>query len=104
MRWAVIRAGPDPASGRTSDDGFLLDLCGGHLSSAACSRSPDATASSAALWAAVISFVGIAGEFVLMKAYFLAVVEILVYAGAIMVLFLFVIMLINLRRRGPARR
>ena len=50
----------------------------------------------AALWAAVC-FTGIAGEFVLMRAYFLAVVEVLVYAGAIMVLFLFVIMLINLR-------
>ena len=49
-----------------------------------------------ALWAA-LSFVGIAGEFVLLQAYFLAVVEVLVYAGAIMVLFLFVIMLLNLR-------
>jgi len=49
----------------------------------------------AALWAAV-AFLGIAGEFVLLHAYFLAVVEVLVYAGAIMVLFLFVIMLINL--------
>jgi NADH-quinone oxidoreductase subunit J len=50
----------------------------------------------AALWAAV-SFIGIAGVFVLLGAYFLAVVEVLVYAGAIMVLFLFVIMLLNLR-------
>ncbi len=50
----------------------------------------------AALWAAV-SFVGVAGIFVLLGAYFLAVVEVLVYAGAIMVLFLFVIMLLNLR-------
>jgi NADH-quinone oxidoreductase subunit J len=50
----------------------------------------------AALWAAS-SFVGIAGIFVLLGAYFLAVVEVLVYAGAIMVLFLFVIMLLNLR-------
>ena len=49
----------------------------------------------AAIWAA-LAFVGIAGEFVLMHAYFLAVVEVLVYAGAIMVLFLFVIMLLNL--------
>jgi len=49
-----------------------------------------------ALWAAV-SFVGIAGVFILLEAYFLAVVEVLVYAGAIMVLFLFVIMLLNLR-------
>jgi NADH-quinone oxidoreductase subunit J len=60
----------------------------------------------AALWAAV-SFVGIAGVFVMLGAYFLAVVEVLVYAGAIMVLFLFVIMLLNLREvdlrvlRGP---
>ena len=51
---------------------------------------------SAALWAAV-SFIAIAGIFVLLRAYFLAVVEVLVYAGAIMVLFLFVIMLLNLR-------
>ncbi len=51
---------------------------------------------SAALWAAV-SFIAIAGIFVLLQAYFLAVVEVLVYAGAIMVLFLFVIMLLNLR-------
>ena len=50
-----------------------------------------------AIWAAV-SFVGIAGQFVLLQAYFLAVVELLVYAGAIMVLFLFVIMLLNLRQ------
>ncbi|MHC4548952.1 MAG: NADH-quinone oxidoreductase subunit J family protein [Planctomycetota bacterium] len=50
----------------------------------------------AALWAAV-AFVGIAGIFILLHAYFLAVVEVLVYAGAIMVLFLFVIMLLNLR-------
>ena len=50
----------------------------------------------AALWAAV-AFFGIAGLFVLLQAYFLAVVEVLVYAGAIMVLFLFVIMLLNLR-------
>jgi len=50
----------------------------------------------AAIWAAV-AFAGIGGEFVLLRAYFLAVVEVLVYAGAIMVLFLFVIMLLNLR-------
>jgi len=56
---------------------------------------------SAVLWAAV-AFVGIAGLFVLMQAYFLAVVEVLVYAGAIMVLFLFVIMLLNLRKSDLA--
>jgi NADH-quinone oxidoreductase subunit J len=38
----------------------------------------------------------VAGIFVLMEAHFLAAIQILVYAGAIMVLFLFVIMLLNL--------
>ena len=57
---------------------------------------------SAALWAAV-AFLGIAGAFVLMQAYFLAVVEVLVYAGAIMVLFLFVIMLLNLTEEEMAK-
>jgi NADH-quinone oxidoreductase subunit J len=38
----------------------------------------------------------IAGTFVLLEAHFLAAIQIIVYAGAIMVLFLFVIMLLNL--------
>ena len=50
----------------------------------------------AACWL-VIMFFGLAGIFVLMEAYFVAAVQILVYAGAIMVLFLFVIMLLDLR-------
>ena len=45
----------------------------------------------------VLMFFGLAGIFVLMEAYFVAAVQILVYAGAIMVLFLFVIMLLDLR-------
>ena len=45
----------------------------------------------------ILSFAATAGLFVLLDAYLIAVVEVLVYAGAIMVLFLFVIMLINLR-------
>jgi NADH-quinone oxidoreductase subunit J len=49
-----------------------------------------------AIWM-VLSFSATAGVFVLMDAYLLATVEVLVYAGAIMVLFLFVIMLVNLR-------
>jgi NADH-quinone oxidoreductase subunit J len=48
------------------------------------------------LWL-VVAFVGVAGLFVVMQAYFLAVVQVLVYGGAIMVLFLFVIMLLDLR-------
>lgn len=45
----------------------------------------------------VISFASLAGLFVLLHAPFLAAVQVVVYAGAIMVLFLFVIMLLNLR-------
>jgi NADH-quinone oxidoreductase subunit J len=44
----------------------------------------------------VITFFSIAGHYILLKAQFLAIVNIIVYAGAIMVLFLFVIMLLNL--------
>ncbi len=55
-----------------------------------------------ALWVA-LAFVCIAAEFVLMRAYFLAAVEVLVYAGAIMVLFLFVIMLLNLDEKEALR-
>ncbi|MGQ0554055.1 MAG: NADH-quinone oxidoreductase subunit J [Planctomycetota bacterium] len=45
----------------------------------------------------ILSFASTAALFVLLQAYLIAAVEVLVYAGAIMVLFLFVIMLINLR-------
>jgi len=44
----------------------------------------------------IITFFAIAGHYVLLNAQFLAVVHIIVYAGAIMVLFLYVIMLLNL--------
>ena len=43
----------------------------------------------------VLNMVSLAGFFLLLKAHFLAVIQVLVYAGAIMVLFLFVIMLLN---------
>jgi len=45
----------------------------------------------------VVMFFGLAAVYVLLEAYFVAAVQILVYAGAIMVLFLFVIMLLDLR-------
>jgi NADH-quinone oxidoreductase subunit J len=51
----------------------------------------------------VLTIGSIAGLFVLLEAYFLAAVQVLVYAGAVMVLFLFVIMLLDLKaeeRRG----
>ena len=45
----------------------------------------------------VALFVFMAGLFVLLEAFFLAAIQILVYAGAVMVLFLFVIMLLDLK-------
>jgi len=46
----------------------------------------------------ILTFFSIAGQYVLLNAQFLAVVHIIVYAGAIMVLFLFVLMLLNLNK------
>ncbi len=45
----------------------------------------------------VLTIVSLAGLFVLLQAFFLAAVQVLVYAGAVMVLFLFVIMLLDLK-------
>jgi len=45
----------------------------------------------------VMSFIGLAALFVTLDAFFIAVVQVLVYAGAVMVLFLFIIMLLDLR-------
>jgi NADH-quinone oxidoreductase subunit J len=48
------------------------------------------------------AFFGLCGLYVLLEAPFLAVVQIIVYAGAIMVLFLFVVMLLNAPREDVA--
>jgi NADH-quinone oxidoreductase subunit J len=45
----------------------------------------------------VMLFVFLAGLFVLLEAFFIAAIQVLVYAGAIMVLFLFVIMLLDIK-------
>jgi NADH-quinone oxidoreductase subunit J len=45
----------------------------------------------------VLTIASLAGLFVLLEAFFLAAVQVLVYAGAVMVLFLFVIMLLDLK-------
>ena len=45
----------------------------------------------------VVSFVGLAALFVMLDAYFLGTIQVLVYAGAVMVLFLFIIMLLDLK-------
>ncbi len=46
----------------------------------------------------VLTFVSLGGLYVLLSAPFVAAVQVIVYAGAIMVLFLFVIMLLNLQK------
>ena len=60
-------------------------------------RSPVASA----LWLVGVLF-SLSVLYVMLDAHFIAAVQILVYAGAIMVLFLFVIMLLNLGRPGPS--
>lgn len=44
----------------------------------------------------ILTFFAVSGHYILLNAQFLAIVNVIVYAGAIMVLFLFVIMLMNL--------
>jgi NADH-quinone oxidoreductase subunit J len=46
----------------------------------------------------IVSFGGLAGLYILLDAPFTAVTQIIIYAGAIMVLFLFVVMLLNVPR------
>src|SRR6184192_129245 len=45
----------------------------------------------------VLTIASLAGIFILLDAFFLAAVQVLVYAGAVIVLFLFVIMLLNVK-------
>lgn len=55
------------------------------------------------LWL-ILVFFAISGHYIMLNAQFLAVVNIIVYAGAIMVLFLFVVMLMNLNAESePAK-
>jgi NADH-quinone oxidoreductase subunit J len=51
----------------------------------------------------VLCIVSLAGLFVLLQAFFLAAVQILVYAGAVIVLFLFVIMLLDVKEEARRR-
>jgi NADH-quinone oxidoreductase subunit J len=51
----------------------------------------------------VVSFLGLAGLFMLLEAFVVGVIQILVYAGAVMVLFLFIIMLLDLRTEKMRR-
>jgi NADH-quinone oxidoreductase subunit J len=71
---------------------FLTLLCGVLVIANPFSRNPVASA-----MFLVLTIISMAGLFVLLHAFFLAAVQILVYAGAVMVLFLFVIMLLDLK-------
>ena len=55
------------------------------------------------LWL-IVTFFSISGHYILLNAQFLAIVNIIVYAGAIMVLFLFVIMLMNLNNTAEPKK
>jgi NADH-quinone oxidoreductase subunit J len=52
----------------------------------------------------VLTFFAIAGHYVLLNAQFLAAVHIIVYAGAIMVLFLYLLMMMNLNKDSEPRK
>jgi NADH-quinone oxidoreductase subunit J len=54
-----------------------------------------------ALWL-IVNFFAVAGIYLLAHAEFIAAIQVIVYAGAIMVLFLFVIMLLNIRQPEDA--
>jgi NADH-quinone oxidoreductase subunit J len=82
---------------------FYLFATGAVISAAMCilRRNPI----SAAMWLVATMF-SLAGIFLLLQAPFIAAIQVLVYAGAVMVLFLFVVMLLNLDvpatdMRGP---
>jgi NADH-quinone oxidoreductase subunit J len=55
------------------------------------------------LWLIMVFF-AISGHYILMNAQFLAIVNLIVYAGAIMVLFLFVIMLMNMNTESEPQK
>ncbi len=52
----------------------------------------------------ILAFAALGGLFGLLEAPFIAVIQIIIYAGAIMVLFIFVIMMINIKKAIPAEK
>ena len=71
---------------------FLTLVCGFLVVANPFSRNPVTSA-----MFLVLTIISLAGLFVLLHAFFLAAVQVLVYAGAVMVLFLFVIMMLDLK-------
>ncbi|MEI6391723.1 MAG: NADH-quinone oxidoreductase subunit J [Verrucomicrobiota bacterium] len=77
---------------------FLTLVCGFLVIANPFSRNPVTSA-----MFLVLTIVSLAGLFVLLHAFFLAAVQVLVYAGAVMVLFLFVIMLLDIKAEEQRR-
>ena len=57
-----------------------------------------------AILSLIVTFFSIAALYVLLNAQFLGIVQIIVYAGAIMVLFLFVLMMLNLNAKDESKK
>src|SRR5580658_4523875 len=77
---------------------FLTLLCGVLVIANPFTRNPVTSA-----MFLVLTIVAMAGLFVQLHAFFLAAVQVLVYAGAVMVLFVFVIMLLDLKEEDRRR-
>lgn len=52
----------------------------------------------------VVTFFSIAGIYVLLNAQFLGIIQVIVYAGAIMVLFLYILMMLNLEKGNESKK
>ena len=57
-----------------------------------------------AILSLIITFFSIAGMYILLNAQFLGIVQIIVYAGAIMVLFLYILMMLNLNKGDESKK
>src|SRR3954468_9166568 len=78
--------------------GGLTLLCGALVVGNPFSRNPITSA-----MFLVLTIASLAGIFILLDAFFLAAVQVLVYAGAVIVLFLFVIMLLDVKEEQRRR-
>ncbi|MDQ0780219.1 NADH-quinone oxidoreductase subunit J [Chryseobacterium sp. W4I1] len=57
-----------------------------------------------AILSLIVTMFSIAGMYILLNAQFLAIIQIIVYAGAIMVLFLYILMMLNLNKEDESKK
>ena len=57
-----------------------------------------------AILSLIVTMFSIAGMYILLNAQFLGIVQIIVYAGAIMVLFLYILMMLNLNKEDESKK